>query len=168
LLAFSASLLLHFSNEKNQLPLPPGTFPTLWEAKEKFLSTYFHDHPGYYSTGDAGYLDEDGYIYVMTRTEYVKCIHICTDLLILHRSACSDVINVAGHRLTTGQLEEVLCAHPDVAESAVVGAHDDLKGEVPVGLLVIKVNNNTTLVTLGFPHPQVTHSPSSQSFNRLE
>jgi len=93
-------------------------------------------------------------------------IHNALTLLILPSSTFSDVINVAGHRLTTGQLEEVLCAHPDVAESAVVGAHDDLKGEVPVGLLVIKVNKKQRY---SLPHLlKVTHSPSSQSFNRLE
>ena len=101
----------------SQLPLPPGTFPTLWNAEERFKSAYLETFPGYYETGDAGYIDEDGYVYIMARTD--------------------DVINVAGHRLSTGAMEEVLAAHPDVAECAVVGAADALKGELPLGLLCL-------------------------------
>ncbi|OED37350.1 propionyl-CoA synthetase [Chromatiales bacterium (ex Bugula neritina AB1)] len=98
-------------------PLPPGTFSTLWNAPERYVSSYFETFPGYYETGDAGYIDEDGYVFVMARTD--------------------DVINVAGHRLSTGAMEEVLAAHPDVAECAVMGAADALKGQIPVGLLVL-------------------------------
>ena len=98
-------------------PLPPGTFTTLWNAPERFKEAYFSTFPGYYETGDAGYIDEDGYAFVMARTD--------------------DVINVAGHRLSTGAMEEVLSCHPDVAECAVMGAADALKGQVPVGLLVL-------------------------------
>ncbi|HBA33071.1 MAG TPA: propionyl-CoA synthetase [Gammaproteobacteria bacterium] len=101
-----------------KLPLPPGTFPTLWNAEDRYVNTYFAPHPGYYQTGDAGYIDEEGYLYVMSRTD--------------------DVINVAGHRLSTGAMEEVLAAHPDVAECAVIGVADDMKGQVPLGLLVLK------------------------------
>ena len=100
-----------------RLPLPPGSFPTLWQAEERYREAYLEEFPGYYKTGDAGYIDEDGYVYVMTRTD--------------------DVINVAGHRLSTGQMEEVLAAHPDVAECAVVGVADELKGQAPLGLLVL-------------------------------
>ncbi len=101
-----------------RLPLPPGTLLTLWNADERCVESYFSEFPGYYKTGDAGYVDEDGYVYVMTRVD--------------------DVINVAGHRLSTGQLEEVLASHPDVAECAVIGAADELKGQVPLGFLVLK------------------------------
>ena len=101
-----------------RLPLPPGTLPGLWNAEERFRNSYLKTFPGFYETGDAGYLDEDGYIYVMSRTD--------------------DVINVAGHRLSTGSIEEVLAAHPDVAECAVIGAADRLKGQLPVGFLVLK------------------------------
>ncbi|MEM7242889.1 MAG: AMP-binding protein [Pseudomonadota bacterium] len=101
----------------SKLPLPPGTFPTLWNAEARFKSSYLETFPGYYETGDAGYIDEDGYVFIMARTD--------------------DVINVAGHRLSTGQMEEVLASHPDVAECAVIGAADDLKGELPLGLLCL-------------------------------
>jgi propionyl-CoA synthetase len=101
-----------------KLPLPPGTFLTLWNAGERFVDSYFSQFPGYYSTADAGFMDEDGYVYVMSRTD--------------------DIINVAGHRLSTGGMEEVLASHPDVAECAVVGVHDELKGQVPLGFLVLK------------------------------
>ncbi|MEJ2274741.1 MAG: propionyl-CoA synthetase [Woeseiaceae bacterium] len=101
-----------------RLPLPPGTLPGLWNAEERFRSSYLTTFPGFYETGDAGYVDDDGYIYVMSRTD--------------------DVINVAGHRLSTGQIEEVLAAHPDVAECAVIGVADRLKGQLPVGFLVLK------------------------------
>ena len=100
-----------------RLPLPPGSFPTLWQAEDRYREAYLEEFPGSYKTGDAGYIDEDGYVYVMTRTD--------------------DVINVAGHRLSTGQMEEVLAAHPDVAECAVVGVADELKGQTPLGLLVL-------------------------------
>jgi propionyl-CoA synthetase len=101
-----------------KLPLPPSCLPTLWHADERFCAGYLDDFPGYFKTSDAGYRDEDGYIFVMGRTD--------------------DVINVAGHRLATGAMEEVLASHKDVAECAVVGAFDLLKGEVPVGFLVVK------------------------------
>ena len=101
-----------------KLPLPPGTFPTLWNADERFVDSYLSQFPGYYNTADAGYIDDDGYVYVMSRTD--------------------DIINVAGHRLSTGAMEEVLASHPDVAECAVVGVHDELKGQVPLGFLVLK------------------------------
>ncbi len=100
-----------------RLPLPPGCLPTLWHNDEGFRSSYLADYPGYYKTADAGYLDEDGYLYVMSRTD--------------------DIINVAGHRLSTGGMEEVLAGHPDVAECAVIGVADALKGQVPIGFLVI-------------------------------
>ena len=100
-----------------KLPLPPGTFPTLWNAEARFRSSYLDAFPGYYETGDAGIKDEDGYLYIMARTD--------------------DVINVAGHRLSTGQMEEALASHPDVAECAVVGVADDLKGQNAVGFLCL-------------------------------
>jgi propionyl-CoA synthetase len=101
-----------------KLPLPPGALPTLWNADDQYERTYLSEFPGYYQTADAGYIDEDGYVFVMTRTD--------------------DVINVAGHRLTTGAMEEVLSAHPDVAECAVIGIADALKGHVPIGFAVLK------------------------------
>ena len=101
-----------------KLPMPPGSSPTLWNAPERFRQTYLSAFPGYYLTGDAGHIGETGYVYVMGRTD--------------------DIINVAGHRLSTGAMEEVLASHPDVAECAVVGAADELKGQVPVGFLVLK------------------------------
>jgi propionyl-CoA synthetase len=107
-----------------KLPLPPGTLPTLWNADARYVEAYLRTYPGYYQTGDAGMIDEDGYIYVMARTD--------------------DVINVAGHRLSTGQMEEVLAAHPDVAECAVIGVADALKGQVPLGLLVLKAGVGRT------------------------
>ncbi len=100
-----------------RLPLPPGTLPTLWNADDRYRSSYLEAFPGYYETGDAGYVDEDGYVYIMARTD--------------------DVINVAGHRLSTGAIEEVLTSHPDVAECAVVGVNDTLKGQLPLGLLCL-------------------------------
>ncbi len=100
-----------------KLPLPPGTLPTLWEAEDRFRKSYLDHFPGYYETGDAGMKDEDGYLWIMARTD--------------------DVINVAGHRLSTGAMEEVLAAHPDVAECAVVGVVDELKGHVPVGFVCL-------------------------------
>jgi len=101
-----------------KLPLPPGALPTLWNAKQRFVDAYLSEYPGYYKTGDAGFMDEDDYVYVMSRTD--------------------DIINVAGHRLSTGAMEEVLSAHPDVAECAVIGAKDSFKGQLPVGFLVLK------------------------------
>jgi propionyl-CoA synthetase len=101
-----------------RLPLPPGCLPTLWHDDERFVASYMSAHPGYYTTGDGGYRDEDGYLYVMGRID--------------------DVINVAGHRLSTGQMEEVLASHPAVAECAVIGVHDDFKGQVPRGFVVLK------------------------------
>ena len=98
-------------------PLPPGTLPTLWNAEERYQSSYLTTFPGYYETGDAGIIDEDGYLYIMARTD--------------------DVINVAGHRLSTGAMEEVLANHPDVAECAVIGVSDQLKGQVPLGFLCL-------------------------------
>jgi propionyl-CoA synthetase len=100
-----------------KLPLPPGTFPALWNARQRHFDSYLKTFPGYYETGDAGYIDNDGYVYVMSRTD--------------------DVINVAGHRLSTGAIEEVLASHPDVAECAVMGVNDSLKGELPLGCLVL-------------------------------
>jgi len=100
-----------------KLPLPPGTLPNLWNAEARFKKSYLEHFPGYYETGDAGYKDEDGYLYIMARTD--------------------DVINVAGHRLSTGAMEEVLASHPDVAECAVIGAADELKGQSPVGFLCL-------------------------------
>ena len=101
-----------------KLPLPPGSLPTLWNADKRYEDAYLTEFPGYYKTGDAGFIDEDGYVYVMARTD--------------------DVINVAGHRLSTGAMEEVLASHPDVAECAVIGVADQLKGQVPLGFLVLK------------------------------
>ena len=101
-----------------RLPMPPGATPTLWNADERFREAYLSAFPGHYQTGDAGYVDEQGYVFVMSRTD--------------------DVINVAGHRLSTGAIEEVLASHPDVAECAVLGVADGLKGQLPLGLLVLK------------------------------
>ncbi len=101
-----------------KLPLPPGSLPTLWQQDERFRESYLDEFPGYYKTADAGFRDDDGYIHVMSRTD--------------------DIINVAGHRLSTGGMEEVLAAHKDVAECAVIGIADTLKGEVPCGFIVLK------------------------------
>ncbi|HEV8025327.1 MAG TPA: AMP-binding protein [Candidatus Nanopelagicales bacterium] len=101
-----------------KLPLPPGTLPTLWGDDDRYIASYLSDHPGYYTSGDGGYVDEDGYLYVMGRTD--------------------DVINVAGHRLSTGSMEAVVAAHPAVAECAVIGVHDDLKGQIPRAFTVLK------------------------------
>jgi propionyl-CoA synthetase len=105
-----------------KLPLPPGCFPTLWQQDERFKESYLAEFPGYYKTADAGYKDADGYVFVMGRTD--------------------DIINVAGHRLSTGGMEEVLASHPDVAECAVMGIKDELKGEVPCGFVVLKAGVN--------------------------
>jgi propionyl-CoA synthetase len=101
-----------------RLPLPPGCFTTLWQNDNDFAKTYFSAYPGYYLTSDAGFIDTDGYLWIMGRTD--------------------DIINVAGHRLSTGAMEEVLASHPDVAECAVAGVHDPVKGEVPLGFVVLK------------------------------
>jgi propionyl-CoA synthetase len=101
-----------------RLPMPPGCLPTLWNNDAGYETSYLTKHPGYYLTGDAGYQDDDGYLYIMSRVD--------------------DIINVAGHRLSTGAMEEVLAGHPDVAECAVVGVADEIKGEVPVGFVVTK------------------------------
>ncbi len=101
-----------------KLPLPPGTLMTLWQNDSRYVNSYLGKHPGYYLTADAGYKDADGYLWIMSRTD--------------------DIINVAGHRLSTGAIEGVIAAHPDVAECAVIGVKDELKGEVPVGFVVLK------------------------------
>ena len=101
-----------------KLPMPPGALPTLWHQDKRMRESYLDEFPGYYKTADAGFIDDDGYVYVMSRTD--------------------DIINVAGHRLSTGGMEEVLASHPDVAECAVLGIKDDMKGEVPCGFIVLK------------------------------
>ena len=103
-----------------KLPLPPGCLPTLWHADHRFRAAYLDEFPGYYKTADAGYIDADGYVFIMARTD--------------------DIINVAGHRLSTGAMEEVCASHPDVAECAVIGIADELKGQIPAGFLVINSN----------------------------
>ena len=100
-----------------KLPLPPGTLPTLWQNDDRYVESYLEEFPGYYKTADAGYIDDEGYAYVMARTD--------------------DIINVAGHRLSTGAMEEVLSDHPEVAECAVLGVEDKLKGQIPIGFLVL-------------------------------
>ncbi|HSJ42537.1 MAG TPA: propionyl-CoA synthetase, partial [Xanthobacteraceae bacterium] len=105
-----------------KLPMPPGCLPTLWNQDSRFKEAYLSEFPGYYKTSDAGYKDDDGYGYVMSRTD--------------------DIINVAGHRLSTGGMEEVLASHQDVAECAVLGIKDELKGEVPCGFIVLKAGVN--------------------------
>jgi propionyl-CoA synthetase len=102
-----------------RLPLPPGTLTTLWNAEQRCFDSYYAEYPGCYKTADAGYIDEEGYVYVMARTD--------------------DIINVAGHRLSTGAMEEVLASHPDVAECAVIGVADQLKGQLPLGFICLKV-----------------------------
>ena len=102
-----------------ELPLPPGTFPTLWGADKRYKENYMTNYPGYYQTYDAGHIDEDGYVWIMARTD--------------------DIINVAGHRLSTGAMEEILSDHQDVAECAVIGIADKLKGQLPIGLIVLKM-----------------------------
>jgi len=106
-----------------KLPLPPSCLPTLWNADDRFIGSYMTEYPGYYETGDAGYMDEDGYLFVMARTD--------------------DIINVAGHRLSTGAMEEVLADHSEVAECAVIGVDDALKGQLPLGFLVLNAGVNT-------------------------
>jgi propionyl-CoA synthetase len=111
-----------------KLPLPPGCLPTVWGDHQRYIDSYLSEHEGYYHTGDGGYIDEDGYLYIMGRTD--------------------DVINVAGHRLSTGQMEEVVAAHPAVAECAVVGIEDRDKGQVPVGMVIIKDGVNIEISEL--------------------
>ena len=107
-----------------KLPLPPGSLPTMWHNEEGYKKYYLSRFPGYYLTGDAGYKDDDDYLWIMSRID--------------------DIINVAGHRLSTGAMEEVLAAHPDVAECAVIGVDDALKGELPLGMLVLKAGVQRT------------------------
>ncbi|GAA6185739.1 propionyl-CoA synthetase [Aliiglaciecola sp. NS0011-25] len=101
-----------------KLPMPPGCLPTIWGNQDRFVAGYLTQNPGYYCSGDGGYKDEDGYVFIMGRTD--------------------DVINVAGHRLSTGEMEEILAAHPAVAECSVIGVHDSLKGQVPIGMVLLK------------------------------
>ena len=132
---------LHVLNESNEevkpgqtgalsirLPMPPGCLPTLWNNGRGFIESYLIEYPGYYKTADAGYIDEDGYVFVMSRTD--------------------DIINVAGHRLSTGGMEEVISNHPDVAECAVIGVADGLKGHVPAGFVLLKagVSRDTAVI----------------------
>ncbi len=105
-----------------KLPLPPGCFPTLWNAEKRFREAYMDEFPGYYKTADAGYIDEDGYLFIMARTD--------------------DIINVAGHRLSTGGMEEVVASHQDVAECAVIGIADEMKGQIPCGFIVLNAGCN--------------------------
>ena len=107
-----------------KLPLPPGTLPTLWNADDRFTESYMNVFPGYYFTSDGGYIDEDSYVYIMGRVD--------------------DVINIAGHRLSTGEMEEIVATHPAIAECAVIGVHDSLKGQLPVGLVVLKAGAQKT------------------------
>ena len=119
----------HTGNIVIRLPLPPGCLPTLWSNDEGYVSSYLSRYPGYYLTADAGYKDADGYLWVMGRTD--------------------DIINVAGHRLSTGAMEEVLASHPDVAECAVVGVGDEIKGEIPLGLVVLKAGVRRSPAAIG-------------------
>ncbi len=113
-----------------KLPLPPGSLPTMWHNDEGYKKFYLSRYPGFYLTGDAGYKDADGYLWIMSRID--------------------DIINVAGHRLSTGSMEEVLAAHPDVAECAVIGVNDELKGELPLGMVVLKAG-------VSRPHETIAH-----------
>jgi len=112
-----------------KLPMPPGCLPTLWQNDDRFVQSYLATQPGYYLSGDAGYIDEDGYVFVMSRID--------------------DIINVAGHRLSTGGMEAVLAGHPDVAECAVIGVADKLKGELPLGLVVLKAGVKHGIAEIG-------------------
>ena len=109
-----------------KLPLPPGSLPTLWKAEARFRDAYLAEFPGFYKTADAGFIDDDGYLFIMARTD--------------------DIINVAGHRLSTGGMEEAIASHPDVAECAVVGIADAMKGQLPAGFVVLNsgVDRDTT------------------------
>ncbi len=111
-----------------KLPLPPGCLPTLWNADQRFHDAYLAEFPGYYKTADAGYLDEDGYLFIMARTD--------------------DIINVAGHRLSTGAMEEVIAGHPDVAECAVIGIADEMKGQLPLGFVVLSAGVSRDVATI--------------------
>jgi propionyl-CoA synthetase len=111
-----------------KLPLPPSCSSTLWQDKGRYKEAYLNEYPGYYSSADAGYIDKDGYIWVMSRTD--------------------DIINCAGHRLSTGAMEEVLSKHHDIAECAVVGVEDELKGQIPIGFIVINSGTNTSNETI--------------------
>jgi propionyl-CoA synthetase len=111
-----------------KLPLPPGSLPTLWHADERFKSAYLDEFPGYYKTADAGIVDEDGYLFIMARTD--------------------DIINVAGHRLSTGAMEEVIAGHPDVAECAVIGIADEMKGQLPLGFVVLSAGVSRDVATI--------------------
>jgi len=118
-----------------KLPLPPGVLQSLYNSHERFEESYLKNIPGYYDTGDAGFIDEDGYVFVMSRTD--------------------DVMNVAGHRLSSGAMEEVISDHQDVAEVAVVGVKDPLKGQTPLGLIVLKNSSNR-------PHEVITQVSARQ------
>lgn len=119
-----------FGNIVLKLPLPPGAFPRLWNNEAGYKSSYFEKYPGYYDTGDAGMIDEEGFVHIMSRTD--------------------DIINIAGHRLSTGSIEEILISHPLVAECCVVPLPDKMKGHVPLGLLVLKhYNSNDSSVDKG-------------------
>ncbi|MCI5151466.1 MAG: propionyl-CoA synthetase, partial [Candidatus Electrothrix sp. MAN1_4] len=111
-----------------KLPLPPGTLASLWRNEERFVFSYMSRYPGYYETGDGGYIDEEGYVFVMGRID--------------------DVINIAGHRLSTGAMEEIVASHPQVAECAVIGLDDSLKGQKPLGLVVLKAGVDSDEETL--------------------
>ena len=111
-----------------KLPLPPGCLPTLWKNDHRFVEAYLSTFEGYYATGDGGYIDQDGYVFVMGRVD--------------------DVINVAGHRLSTGEIEEVVAAHPHIAECAVIGVSDELKGQIPIGIVVLKDGATIDAITL--------------------
>ena len=128
------------------LPLPPGTFPTLWQDDARFEASYLCEHPGYYLTGDGGYLDEDGYLFVMGRID--------------------DVINVAGHRLSTGAMEAVLASHPAVAECAVIGVADEIKGQIPRGFVVLQEGASAEGLASELVQPSATRSASSRALNR--
>ena len=136
-----------------KLPLPPGTLPTLWGDDDRYVASYLSAFEGYYLTGDGGYIDDDGYLFVMGRID--------------------DVINVAGHRLSTGALEAVLAAHPAVAECAVIGVADEIKGQVPRGFVVLKAGASAEgladeLVAVGARRDRRggLHSDLSMSFRR--
>ena len=111
-----------------KLPLPPGALPTLWNKDDRFKESYLSTFKGYYETADAGFIDNDGYISIMARTD--------------------DIINVAGHRLSTGGMEEILSAHPDVAECAVLGIADKIKGQIPLGFIVLKDSTSSAPETV--------------------
>ena len=112
-----------------KLPMPPGCLPTLWQNDDRFVQSYLATQPGYYLSGDAGYIDDEGYVFVMSRID--------------------DIINVAGHRLSTGGMEAVLAGHPEVAECAVIGVADKLKGELPLGLVVLKAGVKHGVAEIG-------------------